>query len=176
MIVSSHQCLCTDPPLHPGCRRGFHRSSQGMLYVPSCKTSMLIWHTWSLLSPPLSHFWIEIQQASHFVETPLSQSPPWRLHCSSQTTVEQLMPVYPLTYWWTSDGRHLPCLLQLLGQERLLQSWPWNPRKQWHLPSTQSPLKSRELGQCPTTGNGNEYSGMMSLAWRLRQGAILLEA
>ena len=30
------------------------------------------------------------------------------------------------------------------------------------LSSTQSPLKSRELGQCPTTRNGYEYSRVMS--------------
>jgi hypothetical protein len=39
---------------------------------------------------------------------------------------------------------------------RLLQSCPWNPRKQWHLPSTQSPLKLHELGHWPDTDTGSE--------------------
>ena len=50
---------------------------------------------------------------------------------------------------------------------RWLQSWPWNPRKQWHLPSTQSPLKVHELGQCPdpTTGpvlHSSWYAGQIN--------------
>ena len=50
---------------------------------------------------------------------------------------------------------------------RLLQSWPWNPRKHWHLPPTQSPLKLHKLGHCPDTTTGSElqsswYAGQIN--------------
>lgn len=36
---------------------------------------------------------------------------------------------------------------------RLLQSWPSNPRKQTHFPSTQSPFEVHELGHCRESGH-----------------------
>lgn len=50
---------------------------------------------------------------------------------------------------------------------RLRQSCPWNPRKQWHLPSTQSPLKLHELRHWPDRDTGSElqssgYAGQIN--------------
>lgn len=53
-------------------------------------------------------------------------------------------------------GEYIKNSIKVVSESsRLLQSWPRNPRKQRHLPSTQSPLKLHELGHWPDIDTGS---------------------